>query len=111
RTRAGRELRRVRRDRLARGEERDNGMAGGEGARLCPYQLPATRLVHLAAAVLGTSHSHPLLRRVRDFARARGPTPRGTALRRELQAGRLGHLAPRPAFGMVFGGVPWMRWE
>ena len=76
-----------------RGHAADRRVAVGARTRARRGELSAARLVHLAAAVLGSADSDHLLRDMRHGARARKGSSRRAAVRRGLQAGRHRHLA------------------
>ena len=78
---------------VAEGKRADHRLAGEARPRAGRRELPAARLVHLAAALLGSADPDHLLRRVRHGAGAgEGPAGRA-AVRRGLQARRHRRLA------------------
>ena len=73
--RAARQLGRLHRHELARGDARDHRVAGGGRSRPSVRQLSPARLAALPPALLGLPDPGRLLRRLRHRPRSRGPAP------------------------------------
>ncbi|MCA1847685.1 MAG: class I tRNA ligase family protein, partial [Actinobacteria bacterium] len=75
------QLRPLRRHAERRRQGEGNGLARGAGSGKGNGDVPAARLAHLASEVLGHTHTHHLLRLLRNGPRPRGgparPAPRG----------------------------------
>src|ERR1051326_1901360 len=92
-----------------RGHQGNRRLARAGGARPGRGPLPAARLVHLAAALLGAADPDHLLRRLRTGAGAGEGSPGAAAADLRFPARRLGHLSAGAAQGVVRGGLPGVR--
>src|SRR5204862_7952070 len=77
--------------------------------RPAPSPASAARLVHLAPALLGSTHPDHLLRAVRAGGGPGAGSPRGAAADRGFSAGRHRGEPAGPPSGVVLREVPAMR--